>query len=435
LRLPPGPRPKPIIGNLLDLPANHEWITYDQWARTYGDLVHVDVLGTHMIWVNSRELAYEIFERRSSIYSDRISFTMLNELVNSTWNFGLQRYGSWWRRHRRAMHTKFHSKAAEALHPIQIKHTRDLLQKLLHSPEKYTAHLLHTAGAMIMEVAYGIYIKHENDPYLVNAFKVVRSVDEAATPGRFLVDILPWLKYIPAWVPGAEFQRKAVIWRKFAQDLLDLPFQETKNRMSEGIADLSLVSSHLTDIATKPTNESDDELVIKNTAATMFAGGTDTTANTIQSFILAMILYPEVQKKAQKELDDVLGNQRLVEFGDMDSLPYVMAVCKEALRWHPLLPSGIGHMASEDDVIQGYFIPKGTVVLGNVWKILHNEADFGPETDKFNPERYFMPGIRDPATSGAFGFGRRICAGRFMALNSVFIAIDYHYRKIILYFN
>ena len=80
-----------------------------------------------------------------------------------------------------------------------------------------------------------------------------------------------------------------------------------------------------------------------------------------------MVLYPEVQKKGQKEIDEFIGNQRLVEIKDMSSLPYTLAIVKEALRWHPLFPHGIAHVASEDDIVNGYFIPKGTILYGNVW--------------------------------------------------------------------
>ncbi|KIJ24441.1 hypothetical protein M422DRAFT_274789 [Sphaerobolus stellatus SS14] len=155
----------------------------------------------------------------------------------------------------------------------------------------------------------------------------------------------------------------------------------------------------------------------------IFMGGNDTTGLTIQTFVLAMTLYPEVQKKAQQEIDHILGLQRLPEVADMDTLPYVMGVCKETLRWHTLLPSGLPHVASENAVVQGYFIPKGTIIIGNAWALLHNETDFGPNPDKFDPERYLIPGVRDPGNTGAFGFGRRICPGRYMAINSVFLAI------------
>ena len=82
-----------------------------------------------------------------------------------------------------------------------------------------------------------------------------------------------------------------------------------------------------------------------------------------------MALYPDVQEKAQKELDAVLGGIRLPEFEDKSSLPYVVGVCREALRWHPLLPSGVAHATTEDDVVGEFFIPKGSIVIGNSWYI------------------------------------------------------------------
>jgi len=143
----------------------------------------------------------------------------------------------------------------------------------------------------------------------------------------------------------------------------------------------------------------------------------------MKTFLLAMILFPEVQKKAQKELDNILGGIRLPEFEDEPELPYISAICKETLRWHPLLPQGVAHASSEDDIVEGYFIPKGTVIVGNTWYatrfcfhssdsaihrgLLHNETDFGPNIDKFQPERFLKPGVRDPASTGAFGYGRR----------------------------
>ncbi|KIJ31579.1 hypothetical protein M422DRAFT_185734 [Sphaerobolus stellatus SS14] len=356
----------------------------------------------------------------SSLLVNHFSFSRLDL---TGWLAPFQPYTIWWRRHRKTMHSSFHPKATEAYHPVQVKHTRELLRRLLRSPEMYSAHLLHAAGAMIMEITYGIEVEAENDLYLMNAHKVLHAVDEAATPGNFLVDILPWMKYIPVWMPGAEFQRKAVKWRQYAADMLELPFREAKRRMGEGTPEACFVLSRLSEIGADATSCLDDEVIIKNTAASLFAGGTDTTVNTVRAFILAMVLYPDVQKKAQREIDALLGFQRLPDVGDMDALPYVMAVCKETLRWHALLPVGVAHMASEDDIINGYFIPKGTIMFGNSWTLLRDEADFGPNTDRFNPERYFIPGVRDPGNTGAFGFGRRICVGRYMAMKSVFLAI------------
>jgi len=206
-------------------------------------------------------------------------------------------------------------------------------------------------------------------------------------------------------------------------DMAELPFQAVKTAMAEGKAEASFTSNHLERLSSKEVQLSDDELVIRNTAATIFAGGSDTTVNTMKTFLLAMVLFPEAQRKAQEELDKVLGMIRLPEFEDRPSLPYTVAVFKETLRWHPLLPAGTAHTLTQDDVIDGYFIPKGTIVFGNSWELLHDETDFGPDTDKFNPDRFLEADVRDPNSTGSFGFGRRICPGRFMAEHSLFIAV------------
>lgn len=139
-------------------------------------------------------------------------------------------------------------------------------------------------------------------------------------------------------------------------------------------------------------------------------------------FFLAMILFPEVQKKAQEELDRVIGTERLPTFTDRTSLPYVDAVVKEVLRWHPVTPTGVPHVAAEDDVYNGMFIPKGTMLIPNTWLFMHDENNY-KDPHLFNPERFLdkTPEL-DPHVL-AFGFGRRICPGRELADASIFLSI------------
>lgn len=80
-----------------------------------------------------------------------------------------------------------------------------------------------------------------------------------------------------------------------------------------------------------------------------------------------MALHPEAQKKAQEELDMVVGRDTLPSFSDLPNLPYLIALCNEVIRWHPVTPWAIPHRLMRDDVINGYFIPKGTTVIGNTW--------------------------------------------------------------------
>jgi len=173
----------------------------------------------------------------------------------------------------------------------------------------------------------------------------------------------------------------------------------------------------------RPDIPADEEEVIRNTAATALTGGTDTTVSYLTSFMLAMVVYPEVQRKAQAELDTVIGTGRLPTFEDRKNLPYINALCNEIIRWLPVLPIGVPHWVSEDDVYGDYFIPKGSVVIANEWAMLHDENVYGAEPDKFIPERFLQPGIKEP--TAAFGHGRRFCPGRFMADNSIFIVVTH----------
>ncbi|KIJ26629.1 hypothetical protein M422DRAFT_236437 [Sphaerobolus stellatus SS14] len=406
------------------MPKHYEWETYAKWAKQYGEIFYLDVLGTPIIFLNSRRLVYECFERRSSIYSDRTTFPMVVDLMEFGWVMTFQRYGDWWRRHRRVMHEKFHPAATEVYKPIQIKHTRDILRRFLTTPENFLKHIQHSAAAIIMEITYGIQVKPENDPYIHRAEKALKAGSEAAVPGRFIVDVIPLLKYIPEWFPGASFRKQAKIWNQYGVNMRDLPFEHVKSTMvSRGTVEPSFASDHLEALAAKQDAPSDAEEVIKNTAAVVYAGGADTTSNTLKTFMLIMVLFPDAQKKAQAELDSLLGGTRLVEFEDKASLPYTVALYKEVMRWHPLVPMGVAHAVTEDDVVDGYFIPKGAIVFGTTWTLFQEESDFGPNPDIFDPDRLLKLGRRDPMHTGVFGYGRRICPGRYMGENSVFLAV------------
>lgn len=130
--------------------------------------------------------------------------------------------------------------------------------------------------------------------------------------------------------------------------------------------------------------------------------------------------HPEVQHRAHRELSEVIGANKLPSFGDRAALPYVQAVYLEVMRWMPALTLSIPHTTSEDDVYMGYFIPKGTMVIGNTWAMLNDENKY-PDPRAFRPERFLTPEgkllTRDTDINSilAYGFGRRICPGRHFA--------------------
>jgi cytochrome P450 len=142
-----------------------------------------------------------------------------------------------------------------------------------------------------------------------------------------------------------------------------------------------------------------------------------------------MVAYPEVQRRAQTELDAVVGRDRLPTFADAPRLPYVCAIVREVLRWRPVAPLGVPHAAIKDDWYEGMFIPKGTVCIANIWHCNHDLAVFGEDADEFRPERHLDrqgelasgPVETNKAGHVTYGFGRRICVGKELANDSLFI--------------
>ena len=146
---------------------------------------------------------------------------------------------------------------------------------------------------------------------------------------------------------------------------------------------------------------------------------------------LAILAYPETQARAQAELDAVVGRTRLPTFADYPHLPYIRAMVKEALRWRPVDPVGLPHRSIEDDWYEGMFIPKGTVCIANVWHLNRDPEIYGEDAAHFNPARHLdadgevSPGPPDTKEEShvTYGFGRRLCVGRHVANNSLFIDI------------
>ncbi|EIW76051.1 cytochrome P450 [Coniophora puteana RWD-64-598 SS2] len=428
LPYPPGPKPLPLIGNALDLPLKNEARVYNQWAKQYGDLVHANVLGRHLVFINSAQIANDLFEKRSVNYSDRNELPMINDLMGWDWSFGHMPYGDRWKKHRKMFEKQFKPAVAPTYWPIQRKEAHALIRNLLDSPNDRQEHLRQNAASVIMNVIYGIQIAPQNDRYIDIAEEALDGMAKAAAPGAFLVDILPALKHVPAWMPGAGFQTKAAAWKRAVLEMRDAPFRHVINALSQGKASPCFVSNLVSDVDNK-RGDADDQLeTIKGCAGLAYAAGAESEVSSLSSFFLAMVLHPDVQRKAQAEIDTVIGAGRLPDFEDRASLPYISAIVKEVLRWNPVAPLGLPHMVTNDDTYNGYFIPAGTTVIGNTWTILHDERNYN-EPFRFWPERFLTKdgksldeSVLDPATA-AFGYGRRMCPGRFMADAQLWISV------------
>lgn len=235
-----------------------------------------------------------------------------------------------------------------------------------------------------------------------------------------ILELFPVLKKLPPWFPGAWFVRYAEEHRMLKDEMGSQPFEQVQRQLAEGKAQPSFVSMHLEDMQREGNTTPEDLNVLKVAAMHMWTGGEDTTWATLMIFILAVLLHPEAAKKAQEEIDRVVGPNRLPTFEDHESLPYVQALVYETRRWHTAIPLGIPHRPMADDVYRDMLIPKDSTVVVNMKAISLDEAVY-KNPNAFWPDRY-LPENGEPApTEFVFGFGRRVCPGRFLADASIWI--------------
>jgi cytochrome P450 len=260
---------------------------------------------------------------------------------------------------------------------------------------------------------------HKEDPLVRIVDEALEQFSDACVPGKWIVDVIPWLEILPEWFPGAQFKRTARVAKKRAVTMVESPFAFAKQQVASGSDGVSYVSKMLEQHDSNNSSEHED--TIKWTATTMYGAGADTIVYTMASFFLAMSVYPEIQKKAQAEIDHTVGNSRLPNFSDRENLPYVDAIITETLRWFPILPLALPHAADEEGTFDGHRIPKGAVLLPNVWWFTHDPATYH-EPMEFKPERYFEPYNEPPPSNVIWGFGRRICPGRVFADASLYLS-------------
>jgi hypothetical protein len=274
-------------------------------------------------------------------------------------------------------------------------------------------------------MAYGYTIEHDKPDKLVDLIeKMMTEFSLAAVPMAWAVDLVPALQHLPDNFPGATFQKTARKWRKSIQASAYIPYRFVQRQMAAFTYQQSYVSKliqQLKDEETADLSGEDEEAVIW-TAASLYGAAADTTVITLTAFTLAMIKFEHVQRKAQEEIDRVVGTDRLPGFDDRDELPYINALIKEATRWWPIAPMGFPHTTTEEIEFNGLHIPRGAFILPAVWWFLHDpEVYANPES--FDPDRFLPPRNEPDPITEAFGYGRRICPGRFFADSSLYINV------------
>ncbi|KAJ7589639.1 cytochrome P450 [Mycena floridula] len=424
---PPGPPSDPIFGHLRVFPARDLHNVFHAWSKIHGDVIQLRTFGRSTIILNSAKAANDLFDDRSSIYSCRAKTHLLDLLDVPPVSTNVQ-YGKDFFKQRRILNKYLNRRLSSSYETIQRKQAHILLRDLLRDPSDYTEHIFRYATSIVVRIAFGYETSSAEDPFLgiLGAF-IKKNQISAGPVASTIVDLLPFLKYMPSWFPGTFYVNLAKELRPLAKQMWYYPYQILLKHIAKGNAEACLLASELEE-------NTDPEHIrqIQGVALAFYFAGSSTvrpvfgsTAHTLHVFLLAMVLYPEIRRKVQEELEAVTGPDRLPDFSDRDVFPYLECVLKETLRWNPVVPLGIPHRLIEPDMYRGMYIPKGSIVIPNIYGMTRDEAVYhNPE--EFNPSR-FLPkpeGLEEPdPRSIIFGWGRRICPGRFLADGNLFIAM------------
>ncbi|KAF9230941.1 cytochrome P450 [Melanogaster broomeanus] len=414
--LPPGPPPLPIVGNVRGINPNEPWLTYSEWSKVYGDLLYSRFFNQDIIIINSEKISKDLLEHRSNNYSTRPNMITI-ALFGADFNTAFLPHGEKWRLQRRFFHQTLKPDCVSRFVPVLQSKAHELLRGLLESPELYIDHLFQYSLSVSLNSVYDYDPLSANDHMVDIIGRGTKLVKDVVTPNvAAILEAFPIILTIPSWFPGMGIKRNAALCRKWSKDVIELPFKHALQRMNEGSTAPSMVFDALRKSEQKEAAPGwlQD---LKDAAATALTAASETSDSALTTFFLAMVLNPEVQDKANAQIDAVVGKHRIPTLDDRPSLTYIDAIMRETLRWNPIIPLSMPHAVVNDDVYDGYHIPKGATVLTNIWSMTHNESKY-PKPLEFIPERFLNPDgtlTSDDVLNIAFGFGRRTCVGRHFA--------------------
>ena len=435
LRMPPGPTPLPFVGN--KLPTSKPWIQFQEWSKVYGPIFTIWVGRRPTLVISDSNIAVDLMEKRSNKYSSRPRFVVMGEMYAKS-SVLVQPYGKEWSLRRKLLHRALTPAALRTYRARQEAESTRLAYMVMQNPDTWERAFDRFTASVVFSISYGHRIDSLDSPIIRQRLEFMHFMASLNVPGAYLAESFPILKHMPSFL--APWKRNILEHAKMEADANMALVEEVKQDLKIGKGEGYKVAPSLTQTLLAVRDEEGIALPDKDFSfvpASLFGAGSDTTASTMCSAILALVTHPYALEAAHAELDSVIGSDRTPTFEDEAQLPYLRALAKEVLRWRPVaVLGGTPHASTEDDIYQGYRIPAGTTILGNSWAINLNE-EYYPSPQTFNPVRFldekdprFLSEFKGqkihPAKAGhsSFGWGRRICPGADLAANSLFIALS-----------
>ncbi|XP_075197734.1 uncharacterized protein LOC142297393 [Anomaloglossus baeobatrachus] len=417
---PPGPKPLPIIGNVLMMDMSKPYKTFMELSKTYGPVFSVQIGMKKTVVLCGYEAVKDALINHADVFSDRPHAPVIHKLLKN--NGVVFSNGENWKVMRRFTLSTLrdYGMGKKTIENKIIEEAECLVQKVKSYDGKPFDNLT-SLNAAVANIIVAILLSHRFEYEDPTILKLIGLINENV---RLLGS--PWIQLYNSFstlmdlLPGPhrtifgnikEFQK--FIKATFTKQKKELDVNDQRNLIDAFLAKQQEGKPESTEYF---HNENLTALV-----GNLFAAGMETTSTTLRWGLLLMIKYPEIQKKVHNEIERVIGSAQ-PQMEHRKEMPYTDAVIHEIQRFGDIAPNSVPHATSEDVTFRGYFIPKDTVILPLLHSILRDKAYF-EKPDEFYPEHFLDSNGNFKKSEGfvPFSIGRRSCAGETLSIMELFL--------------
>ncbi|XP_061924071.1 vitamin D 25-hydroxylase isoform X1 [Entelurus aequoreus] len=418
---PPGPSPIPVIGSILSL-LTEPHVFLKKQSEVHGQIFSLDLGGILTVVLNGYDSVRECLYHQSEVFADRPSLPLFKKMTKMGGLLNCK-YGKGWIEHRKLACNSFrYFGSGQSLFEKKISEECmffvDAIDK--HKGKPFNPkHLVTNAVSNITNlIIFGQRFSYDdrNFQHMIEIFS--ENVELAVSGWAFLYNAFPWIEYLPFGKHQKLFRNAAEVYDFLQQIIKDF----SRGRVPH--VPRHYVDAYLDDLeqnAANPSSSFSFENLIYSVGELIIAG-TETTTNTLRWAMLYMALYPNIQERVHREIDSVLANGRAPSLEDKHKMPFVEAVLHEILRFCNIVPLGIFRATTQDAQVNGYTIPKGTMVITNLYSV-HFDKKYWTDPGVFSPHRFLDSNgnfVRREAFL-PFSLGRRHCVGERLARMEMFL--------------
>ncbi|XP_033836096.1 cytochrome P450 1B1 [Periophthalmus magnuspinnatus] len=425
----PGPLPWPIIGNAAQMgSAPHKY--FKHLTKKYGDVFQIK-LGSRPVVVLNGDSIRQALVKQGQDFAGRPDFTSFRYVSEGN-GVAFNTPSDWWKVHRKISHSTlrmFYQGNPETKKTFErhiLSEFGELLQlfvektqeKLYFVPMTY---LVVSTANIMSALCFGKRYSYEDEEFR----QVVGRNDQfTKTVGAgSIVDVMPWLQYFPNPIKTI-FDNFKSLNLEFCTFIRDKVMEHRKTMETGTIRDMTDAYIVALDNLRDRSGITLEKDFVTPTVGDVFGASQDTLSTALQWIILILIRFPDMQRRLQEEVDKVVDRERLPSLEDQPRLPYVMAFIYEVMRLSSFVPLTIPHATTTDTSINGYSVPKNTVVFINQWSINH-DSKLWDDPETFNPLRFLTPegALNKDLTSSVlmFSLGKRRCIGEELSKLQLFL--------------